>query len=219
MDGGWDQRASGKAYNNSASGHHVSVGGWTNKVCALVYYSEQCSKCEKGKPHPDGLCANRNNYAKSSRAMESLVAVKTVLNSWDTRTNAYVSTIVTGEESTTRSKLSHPMADRVSTGRMVEAKRWYKPKIVGRLGAKINKEWQKEVIDKQNGNAYFNQPHDGSNPCGPIVVGDAKFKGSTSQQWKDGRRGRLSILQSMQKLWTSAKIQQVVSEEQEERVL
>jgi hypothetical protein len=39
MDGGWDQRASGKAYN-SASGRHVSIGGRTNKVCALVYYSK-----------------------------------------------------------------------------------------------------------------------------------------------------------------------------------
>jgi hypothetical protein len=79
IDGGWNQRASGKAYN-SASGHHVSVGGWTSKVCALVYYSKQCSKCKKGKPHPDILCANPDNYAKSSRAMESLCAVETVLN-------------------------------------------------------------------------------------------------------------------------------------------
>jgi hypothetical protein len=31
MDGGWDQRASGKAYNSS-SGRHVSVGARTNKV-------------------------------------------------------------------------------------------------------------------------------------------------------------------------------------------
>jgi hypothetical protein len=46
MDGGWDQRASGKAYN-SASGRHVSVGARTNKVVALVYYSKWCSKCEK----------------------------------------------------------------------------------------------------------------------------------------------------------------------------
>jgi hypothetical protein len=37
MDGGWDQRASGKAYNSS-SGHVVSAGGYTQKVCFLVYY-------------------------------------------------------------------------------------------------------------------------------------------------------------------------------------
>ena len=59
MDGGWDQRASGKAYN-SASGRHVSVGAWTNKVVALVYYSKRCLKCEKGKLHPVELCAHPN---------------------------------------------------------------------------------------------------------------------------------------------------------------
>jgi hypothetical protein len=36
--GGWDQRASCKAYNSS-SGLVVSVGSSTKKVCALVYYS------------------------------------------------------------------------------------------------------------------------------------------------------------------------------------
>jgi hypothetical protein len=39
MDGGWDQCASGKAYNTS-SGCTVSIGGRTKKVCALVYYSK-----------------------------------------------------------------------------------------------------------------------------------------------------------------------------------
>jgi hypothetical protein len=79
MDGGWDQKASGKAYY-SASGPHVSAGGRTNKVCALVYYSKRCSKYEKGNPHPDSLCANPDKYANSSRAMESLGAVQTVLD-------------------------------------------------------------------------------------------------------------------------------------------
>jgi hypothetical protein len=40
MDGGWDQRASRKAYNSS-SGRLVSVGPRTNKVCGLVYYSKR----------------------------------------------------------------------------------------------------------------------------------------------------------------------------------
>jgi hypothetical protein len=79
MDGGWDQKASGKAYY-SASGPHVSAGGRTNKVCALVYYSKRCSKYEKGNPHPDSLCANPDKYAKFLRAMESLGAVQTVLD-------------------------------------------------------------------------------------------------------------------------------------------
>jgi hypothetical protein len=40
MDGGWDQRASGRAYNSS-SGRVVSAGSRTNKVCGLVYYSKR----------------------------------------------------------------------------------------------------------------------------------------------------------------------------------
>jgi hypothetical protein len=40
MDGGWDQRASGKAHNSS-SGRVVSVEGYTNKFCYLVYYSKR----------------------------------------------------------------------------------------------------------------------------------------------------------------------------------
>jgi hypothetical protein len=40
MDGGWDQRASGKSYNSS-SGRVLSVGPRTNKVCGLVYYSKR----------------------------------------------------------------------------------------------------------------------------------------------------------------------------------
>lgn len=40
LDAGWDQRASGKAYN-SASGRVVGVGGETKKVIALQYYSRR----------------------------------------------------------------------------------------------------------------------------------------------------------------------------------
>jgi hypothetical protein len=40
MNGGWDQRASGKAYNSS-SGRLVSVGSRTNTVCGLAYYSKR----------------------------------------------------------------------------------------------------------------------------------------------------------------------------------
>jgi hypothetical protein len=41
MDGGWDQRASDKAYTNSSSGRVVSIGPRTNKVCGLVYHSKR----------------------------------------------------------------------------------------------------------------------------------------------------------------------------------
>jgi hypothetical protein len=68
--------------------------------------------------------------------MES--SVKTILDVWKNCSNAYVAAIVTDEDSTTRSKLSHSMAERVAAGTMMEAKRRYKPKTPGRLGSKKN---------------------------------------------------------------------------------
>jgi hypothetical protein len=135
-DRGWDQRASGKAYN-SASGRHVSVRAWTNKAVALVYYSKQCTKCEKGKPHPVNLCANPDKYAKSLKAMESVGAVETVNHIWtNCADDAYFAAIVTDEDSTIRSKLLHSMTDLVDAGKMTEAELRYALKVPGRLGSK-----------------------------------------------------------------------------------
>jgi hypothetical protein len=63
-------------------------------------------------------------------------AMKTVLTIWNECSNAYVATIVTNEDSTTRAKLSHSMAERVAAGTMTKAERRYKPKKQGHLGAK-----------------------------------------------------------------------------------
>ncbi len=86
--------------------------------------------------HDTSLCANPKRYDKSSRAMESIGAVDTVLHIWDNYPDAYVAAIVTDEDSTTRSKLSHSMAELVKAGRMTEAQRRYKPRKEGTLGAK-----------------------------------------------------------------------------------
>jgi hypothetical protein len=72
---------------------------------------------------------------KSSKAMGS---VKMILDIWKNYSNAYVAAIVTDEDSTTRSKLSHSMAKRVAAGTMTKAERRYKPKTRGRLGSKKN---------------------------------------------------------------------------------
>jgi hypothetical protein len=101
-----------------------------------VYYAKRCSKCEKGKPHPVNVCANPDKYAKLSKAMESIGAIETEIEIWNNCDDAYVYTIVTDEDSATRSKLSHSMADLVSAGRMSEAERRYEPKEPGRLGSK-----------------------------------------------------------------------------------
>jgi hypothetical protein len=135
MDGGWDQRASGKSYN-SPSGRVVSVGGRTKKVCGLKYFSKRCAKCERKKEHPINLCANPEKYNKSSKAMESNGSVDQVLEIWETCPNAYCSMIITDEDATTRSKLSHCMAELVANNRMTEAERRNKPLKEGNLGTK-----------------------------------------------------------------------------------
>ena len=135
MDGGWDQRASGSAYN-SDSGRHVSVGARTRKVVNLLYFSKRCCKCEKKQPHADELCANLKKYDKSSKAMEPIGSVDAVLKIWNEVPSAYVAAIVMDEDSTTRSKLSHSMKELVANKRMTEAKRRYKPDKPGNLGKK-----------------------------------------------------------------------------------
>jgi hypothetical protein len=70
--------------------------------------------------------------------MESIGSVKTFLDVWKNCSNAYVAAIVTDKDLTTRSKLSHSMAEHVAAGTMTETERRYKPKTPGRLGSKKN---------------------------------------------------------------------------------
>ena len=140
MDGGWDQRASGKAYN-SASGRVVSARGKTKKVCHLIYYSKRCSKCEAKKEHPTELCANPEKYDRSSKAMEALGSVQTVLNLWNNFSNLYCGAIVTDEDGTTRSKLSHSMQEQLDAKLISEEDRRYPPTKEGCLGAKKSDLW------------------------------------------------------------------------------
>jgi hypothetical protein len=75
--------------------------------------------------HPLDLCATPEKYNKSSKAMESIGSVKTILDVWKNCSNAYVAAIVTNKDSTTLSKLSDSMAERVAAGTMTEAERRY----------------------------------------------------------------------------------------------
>ena len=95
------------------------------------------------------LCANPESYNKSSKAMESIGAVETFLKIWNDRDDAYVAQVVTDEDSTTRSKLSHLKSELVAAGRMSEAERQYPPKKPGTLGAKL----------PDKGELPFDHPH------------------------------------------------------------
>jgi hypothetical protein len=71
--------------------------------------------------HAIDLCADPDKFNKSSRAMESMGSVKTVLDIWKDCPKAYVAAILTDEDSTTGSKLSHSKLEMVAAGRMTEA--------------------------------------------------------------------------------------------------
>jgi hypothetical protein len=76
-----------------------------------------CNKCEKGWVHSCDLCANPEKYDRSSKAMESLGSVETVLGIWKKFPNAYVKCIVTNEDATMRSKLSNSLTELFDTGK------------------------------------------------------------------------------------------------------
>jgi hypothetical protein len=82
------------------------------------------------------VCANPKKYDKSSKAMESIGAVETVTTIWKEYPDAYVAAIVTDEDATTRSKLSHSKAELLAAGRITEAECRKPPKKPGNLGAK-----------------------------------------------------------------------------------
>jgi hypothetical protein len=88
------------------------------------------------KPHPTDLRANPEKCNQSSKAMESIGAVKIGKKIWNECSIGYVAAIVTNKDSTTRAKLSHNMAERVEAGTMTEAERRYVPKLPGNLGPK-----------------------------------------------------------------------------------
>jgi hypothetical protein len=66
--------------------------------------------------------------------MESMGSVKTVMDIWKDCPNAYVAAIVTDEDSTTSSKLSHSKSEMVAAGRMTETERRYILEKEGNLG-------------------------------------------------------------------------------------
>jgi hypothetical protein len=68
--------------------------------------------------------------------MESMGLVQTVMDIWNNCPDAYIAAIVTDEDATTRSKLSHSVSKLVAAGRISEAERRCLPEKVGNLGGK-----------------------------------------------------------------------------------
>lgn len=83
----------------------------------------KCTKCERYIDHWLDICANPEKYDKSTKAMESTGAVKTVLSIRKECPNAYLVEIVMDEYLTTRFKLSHSKSELIAAGRTMEEER------------------------------------------------------------------------------------------------
>ena len=104
MDTGWTQRGTGKQYN-SDSGISIMFGQLTKLVVAFYYMSKVCAKCKLATEHGKPLCSR--NHEGSSKGMEADGGLQNVMSIYDNYP-AYVGTVVTDDDSSCRSILSHP---------------------------------------------------------------------------------------------------------------
>jgi hypothetical protein len=123
IDGGWNNRGSGRAYN-SDSGHHITVGNRSGLVVALHYMSKRCSKCEmetktgKRNLHDPNVCAR--NYEGSSKGMEAHGALKSCLNLHRNHNIVY-EIIVMDDDSSTENILTWNFEEAIKEGMMTKA--------------------------------------------------------------------------------------------------
>jgi len=124
FDMGWQKHAAGRIYN-SPSRHAFLVGTLTGKIICRTVYCKGCSSCEK-KWKKDGISkedAMKNetpgklpyiekdhhcphNYNGMSKAMEARSALSMVTKIFEGG-KAYVSNLVSDDDSTLRSNLKH----------------------------------------------------------------------------------------------------------------
>jgi hypothetical protein len=80
------------------------------------------------------MCANPEKFDKLSKAMESMGFRENSTGYLERFSKRLFVAIVTDEDSTTRSKLSHSKLEMVAAGRMTEVERRYAPEKEGNLG-------------------------------------------------------------------------------------
>jgi hypothetical protein len=114
MDGAWQKRTVGVGGYNSRTGHNMAVGGRTGKILNAIVYSKHCRKCESYNDRklavPDHRCSRNYDDKMSAKAMEPLAAVQhcvEIAKRTGDGVQAYVSTLVTDDDSTTRANCKH----------------------------------------------------------------------------------------------------------------
>jgi hypothetical protein len=112
MDGAWQKRTVGVGQYNSRTGHNMAVGMRTGKILNVVVYSKHCRMCEiyekKKVEVPEHRCSRNYDTKGSAKAMEPLAAVQHCVEIAGRDGNlAYVHTLVTDDDSSTRANCRH----------------------------------------------------------------------------------------------------------------
>ena len=126
MDGGWNHRGSGRAYD-SDSCQHVVYGAESKKIIALHTMSRACAKCSNNNTHHPFLCSK--NFHGSSKAMEAHGAAVNV-NTLFERYNCIVDTIIMDDDSSTKNVLKRKYSDLQEEAKK-EGKKFEWPKYEG----------------------------------------------------------------------------------------
>ena len=119
LDHAWQKQKIGTNGRNSLSGHNLCCGGNTKKVLNSIVYSKLCKTCtlyrKNNQPVPEHRCSQNFDPALSSKSMEAKAAIQHKIVIDTAPTGAWMHTVLTDDDSTTRANLLHSykaLADR-----------------------------------------------------------------------------------------------------------
>jgi hypothetical protein len=117
MDVAWQKRASGHSYS-SKTGHNFCIDWRTGKICGVVWFSKHCRLCEaaarNNRDPVEHRCPRNFPLDKSAKSMEGIGAVQHCTNiarRVGDKVQAYVHTLVTDDDSTTRANVQWSRAE------------------------------------------------------------------------------------------------------------
>ena len=114
-DGAWQKRSIGRGSYNSTTGHNFAVGGYSKKIVSSQCYSQHCRQCENAEKKETVVknhhCPQNFDINMSSKSMEPVGAVQHCIDVGRSAANVYIASLVTDDDSTTRSNVKHALAD------------------------------------------------------------------------------------------------------------
>ena len=117
FDMGWNKRSTGTRYDSN-TGHALLVGARLKKIVAMRVFSKDCAICKScqktNKPLQTHDCPK--NYTGSSKSMEVEAIFQLVLEAWEN--NWAVGVIVSDDDTTMKSHLTHGYKDLIAAGKM-----------------------------------------------------------------------------------------------------